>query len=81
VVSASRPAAPVVAFSTDADVCRRLKLLWGVIPHKVEQAEFDDPPAVARRLAAELGLARSGEVVLLLAGFGKGEPVITVLPL
>jgi amidase len=35
---------------------------------------------VGRTNTSELGLARSGEVVLLLAGFGKGEPMITVLP-
>jgi pyruvate kinase len=81
VISASRPAAPVVAFSTDPAICRRLNLLWGVIPRVVEEADFENPPEVARKLASELGLARSGEVVLLLSGFGKGEPVITVLPL
>ncbi len=80
VVSASRPAAPVVAFATDASICRRLNLLWGVIPRLVEAADFEKPAQVARQLVGELGLARSGDVILLLAGFGKGEPMITVLP-
>jgi hypothetical protein len=31
-------------------------------------------------MARELGLADEGQVILLLAGFGKGEPSITVLP-
>jgi pyruvate kinase len=79
IIAASRPAAPVIAFSTDAVMSRRLNFLWGVIPCLIDQAEFEQPPQAARRLAMDLGLARSGEVILLLAGFGKGEPLITVL--
>lgn len=79
VMTASRPAAPIVAFATDAAICRRLNLLWGVIPCLVEQREFANAPALARRLALNLGLARAGEYILLLAGFGKGEPMIRVL--
>jgi hypothetical protein len=56
-------------------------LLWGVIPHTIEQSGFDRPQAVARRLACELNLAEEGQTILLLAGFGKGEPMITVLPI
>jgi len=80
VVTASRPAAPVVIFSTDASLCRRLNLLWGVIPCQIEQAEFEQPPQAARRLAVDLRLATAGDVILLLAGFVKDEPMITVLP-
>jgi pyruvate kinase len=80
VVSASRPAAPLVAFATDPAVCRRLNLLWGVIPCLIDRAEFENPPQAARRLAQDIGLARSGDVILMLAGFGGGEPMITVLP-
>jgi pyruvate kinase len=79
VVSASRPAAPVVALTMDARVCRRLNLLWGVVPRQVQPKEFDHPQESARRLARELGLAAPGQVILLLAGFGKQEPMITVL--
>jgi pyruvate kinase len=81
VVSATRPAAPIIALTMDARVCRRLNLLWGVIPHRIEPSEFDRPQAVARRLACELNLAQEGQTILLLAGFGKGEPMITVLPI
>jgi hypothetical protein len=34
---------------------------------------------VARRLVQQLGLAEVGQTILLLAGFGKEEPTITVL--
>jgi pyruvate kinase len=79
VVSATRPAAPVVALTMDAAVCRRLNLLWGVVPRLIEPADFDQPQGAARRQVCELGLAEKGQVILLLAGFGKGEPMITVL--
>jgi pyruvate kinase len=79
VVSATRPAAPVVALTASAEVCRRLNLFWGVIPRQIDAAEFEQPQAAARRLVQELGLAQPGQVILLLAGFGKQEPTITVL--
>lgn len=80
VIAASRPAAPIIAFTTDARRCRRLNLLWGTIPCLITPAEFKTPPQAARRLALDLGLASPGDVILLLAGFGKSQPMITVLP-
>ncbi len=79
-VSATRPAAPVVALTMDEAVCRRLNLLWGVVPRRVNACDFERPQDAGRRLACELGLAEEGQVILLLAGFGQGEPMITVLP-
>lgn len=80
VVSATRPAAPVVALTMDTRVCRRLNLLWGVMPRLVTPAEFDRPQETARRMVGEMGLAAPGQVILMLAGFGQQEPMITVLP-
>jgi pyruvate kinase len=79
-VSATRPAAPVLALTLDPAVCRRVNLLWGVVPRLVEPPDFERPQVVARRLARELGLAREGQYVLLVAGFGEKEPMITALP-
>jgi pyruvate kinase len=81
VIAATRPAAPIIALTRDERVCRRMNLLWGVIPQMIDAAEFDRPQAVARRRACELALAEEGQTILLLAGFGKGEPMITVLPI
>jgi pyruvate kinase len=80
VTAASRPAAPVLALTMDPALCRRMNLLWGVVSRRIDPAEFDQPQAAARRLACELGLAEKGQILLLLTGFGKGEPVIAVLP-
>jgi pyruvate kinase len=79
VVSATRPAAPVVAFTMDPAVVRRLCLSWGVVPRLVSPEEFVQPQAVARRMAAGLKLAAEGQYVLMLSGFGKNEPMVTVL--
>ena len=80
VVSATRPAAAILALSTQMQVCRRLNLLWGVIPCLIDEVEFDRPQNIARLMACAEGLAQSGETVLLLSGFGKNEPMIRVLP-
>jgi pyruvate kinase len=80
VVAATRPAAPVLALTMDESVCRRMNLLWGVVPRLVNASAFDHPQETARRAARDLGLAQAGQVILLLAGFGVGEPMVTVLP-
>jgi pyruvate kinase len=82
-VAAARPAAPVVAVSSDAGVCRRLNLLWGVVP--ITASATDLPrPELARRVARELGLASTGDFLLVVSGFRGGSadnaPAITVLP-
>jgi pyruvate kinase len=79
VVAATRPAAPVLALTQDPSVVRQLNLLWGVIPQEVTPAEFDDPKETARRLTQDMGLAGPDDVILLLAGFGKSEPTLTIL--
>jgi pyruvate kinase len=80
VVAGTRPSAPVVAMTLDPGTCRRLNLVWGVVPRLIDAHDFERPEAAARRLARELGLAREGEFILLLAGFGRREPTVTALP-
>ena len=60
-VAATRPAAPVLALTTDPAVCRRLNLLWGVVPVVIDPTEFDNPRPVARQLVQQLGLAQPGQ--------------------
>ncbi|MFO0841643.1 MAG: pyruvate kinase [Gemmataceae bacterium] len=79
VVSATRPAAPIVALTCDEAVARRLALSWGVVPRLLCEEEFAQPTDAARRQALGLGLADPGEVILLLSGFGKNEPMLAVL--
>ncbi len=78
VMSASRPAAPIVATSPDSGTCRKTAVLWGILPRLVEEKEFERPEDLARRLALDLGLGSEGQSVLLVRGFG-GDPSITVV--
>ena len=80
VMSASRPAAPILVLTTDPALCRRMNMSWGVVARRIGPDEFDRPEGAARRLATEMGLAEKGHYLLLLNGFGRGEPTITVLP-
>lgn len=80
VVSSTRLAPPILALSTELAVVRKMNLLWGVTPILVSQNEFDDPKSSARKVAADLNLLVPGQYILLLSGFGKAEPVITILP-
>jgi pyruvate kinase len=83
VVSAARPAAPVIGVSTDAQTCRRMKLLWGVVPVEATEADLHDAHGLARVLAQRLGLAAPGDHILLVRGFHstpeRNAPTVTVL--
>jgi pyruvate kinase len=82
-VAAARPAAPLVAVSSDAGVCRRLNLLWGVVPKCAPATDLSRPSELARRVASELGLASAGDFLLVVSGFGGANaeiaPAITAL--
>ncbi len=83
VVAGARPAAPILAVASDAVTCRRMNLLWGIVPLQVEASELKHPHALARRLAREFGVASEGNSALLVAGFRteaeESEPMVTVL--
>lgn len=82
-MAAARPESPMLAISTSATICRRLNLLWGVIPVLVEADEMADPCTLAATLAKRFALAVSGETILLVQGFHKNHalnhPSITVI--
>jgi pyruvate kinase len=70
-----RPAMPVVAFSPDQSIRRRLALNWGVVPKVMEPLKNADLMAemVAARLLEE-GMARVGDRVILVHGSPLGLP-------
>ena len=57
--------------------------MWGVVPHLVENEDLSDAIAMARERAQTLGLAKSGEFVLLVRGFHadatQNTPSVTLL--
>jgi pyruvate kinase len=72
-VSKYHPVVPVLAFTPDPVVQRRLNLLWGVTPRQMEPVPSVE--AMIRRVDEELltgGLAHAGEIVVLVAGFPLG---------
>lgn len=84
-LSAARPSAPLVGISNDSGTCRRMSLMWGVIPYCTEAAGRENPNEVARAVAEELELAVPGEFIVLVRGFSAdpalNSPSITLLRL
>jgi len=82
-MSSARPAAPVLALSPDMASCRRMNLMWGIVPLLVDESALQDGVATARRVALESGLAENGDFILLVRGFAadprQAAPSITVL--
>ena len=82
-VSSARPAAPLIAVTSDPQTCRRMNLLWGVVPVDASEADMKDPVALARRVAQEQGLASSGDTLLVVRGFHPdvqlNTPSVTVV--
>ena len=80
VVSSTRLSSPILALSTEPAVVRRMNLLWGVTPVLVSAEGFEEPKVCARKIVSDMGFASQGKFILLLSGFGKSEPAITVFP-
>ncbi|WP_257448291.1 pyruvate kinase [Archangium lipolyticum] len=70
-----RPPVPIVAFSPNQEVRRRLALLWGVVPRVLEPIQ--ETEAMVHRVEEELvsrGLARKGDRVVIVYGAPVGQP-------
>ncbi|MFQ5736347.1 MAG: pyruvate kinase [Thermodesulfobacteriota bacterium] len=69
VMSKLRPTAPIVAFTSRERTCRRLALIWGVQPFRIDYGEHTDE-MICRGEAALLdnGLARLGDTIVILSG-------------
>ena len=70
-----RPAVPLVAYSPDQSIRRRLALYWGVVPKVMEPVVNADLMCerVSDRLVAD-GLARPGDRVVVVYGSPMGVP-------
>lgn len=70
-----RPQAPIIAFSPNQEVRRRLSLLWGVVPRVLEPvAETEE---MVRRVEEELlsrGYVRRGDRLVIVFGAPIGQP-------
>lgn len=73
-----RPPVPIIAFSPDQSIRRRLALYWGVVPKVMDPVKNADlmAEAVADRLLEE-GAAKPGDRVVLVHGSPLGIPGAT----
>jgi len=78
-VSKYRPRVPILAITSDK-ISGRLLLHWGVYPFEVKAApSLDEVFATGARLAKELGLAKTGDLVVITGGVPLGVAGVTNL--
>ena len=82
-MSSARPAAPVVAITNNESACRRMALLWSVIPVQSDKAGKTNPNELAREVVTAAGMASEGDMLLLVRGFHADSrlntPSVTVV--
>jgi pyruvate kinase len=70
-----RPLQPVVALTPELKVARRLALVWGLEPRvATDPKSVDEMTAEAVQTVSDMGLAKSAERILILAGVPFGAP-------
>ena len=74
-VAKYRPKSPILAMTPRDSVRRKLALYWGVHSYKVtEYASVEEVFQQGANLAVKLGLARSGDLIVVTAGVPLGVP-------
>lgn len=74
-VSKYRPACPILAASASPETCRRMALLWGVVPVRLSrETSFDGCFHEAVEMAIDSRLLAPGDLAILVAGVPMGEP-------
>src|SRR6202045_1045009 len=72
-ISRYRPLVPIVAFSPEAETRRRMALIWGALPRKIQDVQKVDGLAkVAEKRLLEERLVRKGDVIGIVAGTPRG---------
>ncbi len=72
-VSKYRPRTPILAISPDATVVGRLMLRWGVYPFQIAGASsVEELFTTGARLAKEVGLAKTGDLIVTTGGIPVG---------
>ncbi len=73
-----RPSIPLLVFSSDATVARKMSIVYGVKRTFVQWIELENPLKQIRTSLIKDGLVKEGdEIVICNAGFGKREKLIT----
>jgi pyruvate kinase len=72
-VSKYRPPAPIVALSPNQESRRRMSLLWGVYPRRIEKIfDIDEMAAAAEKRLVEEHFAKRGDIIGMIAGTPLG---------
>jgi pyruvate kinase len=72
-VSRYRPLVPVIAFSPEIEIRRRMALIWGVMPAEIQNIRnIDNLAFIAERRLLEERLVRKGDVIGIVAGTPMG---------
>ena len=80
-VARNRPHAPILVFTTDPAVARRIQLVWGVRPSlmETEVEHHDEVVEVVEQHLLQTGLAQPGEDIVILMGDPIRERPLTNL--
>jgi len=80
-IARHRPESPILVFTTDDRVARKIQLVWGVRPHhmKAEVEHHDEVVEVVERELLDWGLVEPGEVIVILMGDPIREKPLTNL--
>ena len=79
-ISKYRPNADILALTFDERTERGLMVNWGVQPYVVDKpSDTDEMFALAAKKAVELGFAKSGDKIIVVAGVPMGTPGATNL--
>jgi pyruvate kinase len=77
-ISKYRPACPIIGCTSDEKVWRQLSMSWGVYPILAqEQLSSENLFERAVEIAAESGLVKTGDLVVITAGLPLGVPGMT----
>ena len=79
-ISKYRPSADILAITFDEEVQRGLTVNWGVVPIVAQKPNTTDEMFdLATQKAQELGFAKEGDLILIVAGIPVGESGTTNL--
>jgi len=83
VLSADRPATPLIGISSNIAVCRRLALNWGVVPVHIAEEVTHDWQGLCDEVCSVCEIVKKGNRVLLVSGFSDdpelNEPVMKLM--
>ncbi len=72
-IAKNRPSCPIIALSAEPGTVRRCSLYYGVVPRRIDQPQdVDQLLDVASAFSKDLGVAKRGDHILVLAGHTFG---------